>query len=140
MPGDSAHCKRFAERQHSHFGTKVQCNMTSDLMAVNYPWVALTACDLSFSSQFADLGFRWYKPHGVSLGKWTTVKWLIGSEESQPLDLKVRLIVDGHAKEFLTSRPTTLTEHLFVVRRAFCVNDRLPDDKVPTTPLPPRFT
>ena len=72
------------------------------------------------------------KPHGVSLGKWITVKWFIGSDESQALDLKVRpLIVDGHAKELVTGPSHDITEHLVVVRRAFRVNDSLPDDKTP---------
>ena len=73
------------------------------------------------------------KPHGVALGKWTTVKWLVGPEESQPTDLKVRsLIVDGHAKEFVTGPQHDITEHLFVVRRAFRVNDNLPGEQAPT--------
>ena len=42
MPRDSHHCKRFAGWQHSHFGTKVQCNVTSDLVAVNYLLSILT--------------------------------------------------------------------------------------------------
>ena len=72
------------------------------------------------------------KPHGVSMGKWTSVKWLIGAEESQAADLKIRpLIVDGHTKEFLTGPQHDITEHLFVARRAFRVNDNLPDDKTP---------
>lgn len=71
------------------------------------------------------------KPHGVSLGKWTTVKWLIGPDEDQPVELKVRpLILDGHATEYVTGPQHDITEHLFVVRRAFRVNDNLPEDKM----------
>jgi len=73
------------------------------------------------------------KPHAVVLGKWTTVKWLIGPEESQPTDLKVRpLIVDGHMKDYVTGPQHDITEHLFVIRRAFRVKDSLPDEKAPT--------
>jgi hypothetical protein len=72
------------------------------------------------------------KPHAVVLGKWTTVKWLIGPEESQPTDLKVRqLIVDGHMKDYVTGPQHDITEHLFVIRRVFRVNDSLPDEKAP---------
>jgi hypothetical protein len=79
------------------------------------------------------LAFAAPKPHAVVLGKWTTVKWLIGPEESQPTDLKVRpLIVDGHTKDYVTGPQHDITEHLFVVRRAFKVNDSLPDEKMPT--------
>lgn len=72
------------------------------------------------------------KPHTVSFGKWITVKWLAGRDESKPLDLKVRpLFVDGRAKEFTAGTPHEITERLFVVRRAFRLNDTLPDDKTP---------
>jgi hypothetical protein len=69
------------------------------------------------------------KPHGVVFGKWIAVKWMIGPEESQPVDLKVRpLIVDGKIKEYVTGPSHEITERLFVVRRAFKVNDNLPDE------------
>lgn len=70
------------------------------------------------------------KPHTIAFGKWTTVKWLIGSNEDQPVDLKIRpLLVDGHAKEFTVGPPHDITERLFVVRRVFRLNDALPEDK-----------
>jgi len=38
--------------------------------------------------------------HINSFGKWTTVKWLVGADENQPVDLKVRaLYVDARLKE-----------------------------------------
>jgi hypothetical protein len=74
------------------------------------------------------------KPHIVSFGKWTTVKWFIGHDENQRLDLKVRpLYVDGHTKEYTIGPAHEITETLFVVRRAFRVNDTLAEDK-PTQP------
>src|ERR1043166_1663040 len=70
------------------------------------------------------------KPHTIAFGKWTTVKWMIGSNEDQPIDLKIRpLLVDGHAKEYTVGTPHDITEHLFVVRRVFRLNDALPDRK-----------
>ena len=76
------------------------------------------------------------KPHVVSFGKWTIVKWFIGHNENQPQDLKIRaLYVDGHTKEYTTGATHEITETLFVVRRAFRVNDILPEDK----PVQPRW-
>jgi hypothetical protein len=70
------------------------------------------------------------KPHTISFGKWTTVKWMIGPNEDQPIDLKIRpLLVDGHTREYTIGTPHDITERLFVVRRAFRLNDALPDDK-----------
>src|ERR1700693_1056073 len=45
------------------------------------------------------------------------------------LDLKVRpLFVDTRLKEYTTGTPHELTDRLFVVRRAFRVNDALPSE------------
>jgi hypothetical protein len=69
------------------------------------------------------------KPHVISLGKWTTVKWLAGADESKPLDLKVRaLYVDTRLKEYTTGAPHEVTDRLFVVQRVFRLNDSLPDE------------
>jgi hypothetical protein len=69
------------------------------------------------------------KPHIISFGKWTTVKWLAGPDESQPVDLKIRpLYVDGRPKEFILGLPHDVTDRLFVVRRAFRLNDALPEE------------
>jgi hypothetical protein len=87
---------------------------------------------LALISLFAATALAVAKPHAVTFGKWTTVKWLIGPEEDQPIDLKVRpLLVDGHIKEYTLDTPHDITERLFVVRRAFRVNDSLPDEKSP---------
>jgi hypothetical protein len=41
------------------------------------------------------------KPHVITFGKWTPVKWLVGPAESKPLDLKIRgLYVDTRLKEY----------------------------------------
>jgi hypothetical protein len=73
------------------------------------------------------------KPHAIAFSKWTAVKWYVGAGDSQPLDLKIRtLYVDGHAKEFTAGPVHDITDHLFVVRRAFRVNDSLPQE--PDTP------
>ena len=72
------------------------------------------------------------KAHAVVFGKWITVKWMIGPDEDQPVDLKIRaLVVDGRVSEYTVGTPHDVTEHLFVVRRVFRLNDALPEDKQP---------
>jgi hypothetical protein len=71
------------------------------------------------------------KPHVVSLGKSSAIKWCVGSNEGKCLDLKVRaLYVDSRVKEFTLGASHDITERLFVVRRAFRVNDSLPGETV----------
>jgi len=73
------------------------------------------------------------RPHVVSFGKTTTVKWYVGSEETKAIDLKVRaLYVDARLKEFTLGQPHEVTDRLFVVQRAFRLNDTLPQDKNPS--------
>ena len=72
------------------------------------------------------------RTHTVAFGKWLPVKWFVAPEKSQPM--KVRsLYVDGKIKEFTIGDPHDVTDRVFVVRRAFRINDTLPDDekKVP---------
>jgi hypothetical protein len=69
------------------------------------------------------------KQHVIALGKWTSVAWNVGAAEDQPLTLKVRaLYVDDRVREFTTGEPHDVTARLFVVRRAFRLNDQLPGD------------
>jgi hypothetical protein len=74
------------------------------------------------------------KVHVITFGKWTTAQWTpgTGAENEKPLPLKIRaLIVDGRVKEYVIGLPHDVTDRLFVVRRAFRVNDSLPDDTSP---------
>ena len=67
--------------------------------------------------------------HTIGFGKWTTIKWCAGPTEDKCLDLKMRaLYVDGSARESTLGASHDITERLFVVRRAFRVNDNLPGD------------
>jgi len=77
------------------------------------------------------------KPHVITFGKWTTVQWLATSgapaAEGNPpvptLSLKIRpLLVDARVKEFTLGSAHDVTDRLFVVRRAFRVNDSLPQE------------
>lgn len=74
------------------------------------------------------------KPHVISFGKWTTVKWFVGPNEDKGADLKVRaLLVDTRLKEFTLGLPHEVTDRLFVVRRAYRMNDSLPEES-PSVP------
>ena len=69
------------------------------------------------------------KPHVVAFGKPISAKWFVGADESQPMEIKVRgLYIDGRLKEFAIGSPHDVTEHFFVVRRAFHFNDSLPEE------------
>jgi hypothetical protein len=69
------------------------------------------------------------KQHVLSFGKWMPVKLFVGPNEDTTLDIKIRsLNVDGRLREFTTGDPHDVTERLFVVRRAYRLNDWLPSD------------
>jgi hypothetical protein len=75
------------------------------------------------------------KSHIIALGKWTTVQLSPGANatDDKPLALKVRpLLVDAHVKEFTLGPAHDVTDRLFVVRRAFRVNDSLPQESPPS--------
>jgi hypothetical protein len=68
------------------------------------------------------------KPHAITYGKWTSAKWP-NATGKKLLELRVRpLFVDTRLKEYTTGAPHELTDRLFVVRRAFRVNDALPTE------------
>lgn len=68
------------------------------------------------------------KPHTVSFGKTITVPWTTGAAE-KILSLKLRpLLVDERVKEFSLSPAHEITDRLFVMRRAFRLNDSLPQE------------
>lgn len=69
------------------------------------------------------------KPHTVTLGKPVPVQLTVGMAEDKTVEITVRsLSVDGKVKEFTTGDTHDVTEHQFVVRRAYRVNDALPED------------
>jgi hypothetical protein len=73
------------------------------------------------------------KPHVIAFGKWTSVQWSPdaspGTADYKPLALKVRpLLIDTRMKEFTLGPAHDVTDRLFVVRRAFRVNDSLPSE------------
>ena len=70
------------------------------------------------------------KIHVITFGKWTAVQWSTGlGTGDKPVMIKIRaLIIDGRVKEYALGTPHEVTDKLFVVRRAFRVNDSLPED------------
>src|SRR5258708_714104 len=73
------------------------------------------------------------KPHVITFGKWISAKWPNATGQKL-LDLKVRpLFVDTRLKEYTTGTPHELTDRLFVVRRAFRVNDALQTTDAPSS-------
>jgi len=79
------------------------------------------------------------KPHVIAFGKWISAKWPNATGQKQ-LDLKVRpLFVDTRLKEYTTGAPHELTDRLFVVRRAFRVNDALPTETANSSSNAPRW-
>ncbi len=73
------------------------------------------------------------KVHVITFGKWTSATWTpgTGASDDNLQTIKVRaLIVDGRVKEYVLGTPHEVTDRLFVVRRAFRVNDSLPDESI----------
>lgn len=73
----------------------------------------------------------WAAPrqHVITFGQWMKVKLFIGPEENKVEEMKVRtLAVDGRIREFLTGDLHDVTDRVFVARRAYRLNDALPED------------
>jgi hypothetical protein len=67
------------------------------------------------------------RQHTVFLGKWRTVELRSESGTAQPATVR-ELLIDGRLREYLTGPPHEVTERLFVVRRAYRMNDNLPEE------------
>src|ERR1051326_5835583 len=62
------------------------------------------------------------KPHVIAFGKWMSIKLLSSNAEA-----KIRpLLIDGQIRVYATGPFHEITERLFVIRRAYRVNDTLP--------------
>ncbi|HVP54109.1 MAG TPA: hypothetical protein VMU45_03865 [Candidatus Eisenbacteria bacterium] len=69
------------------------------------------------------------KPHVLSLGKPTPVKLLLGPSEEKTVTITVRpLYLDTKLKEYTTGPAHDITDRVFVIRRAYRVNDSLPNE------------
>jgi hypothetical protein len=70
------------------------------------------------------------KTHVIGYGKTMAVKLFLGPDEAQTAPMKVRaLMVDAKVKEFVTGEAHEVTDRLFVVRRAYRLNNNLPEEE-----------
>src|SRR5215831_5930151 len=66
--------------------------------------------------------------HSVVLGKPRLVK--LQSDSGKTRDEEIRgLVIDDHVREYTSGPYHDVTDHLFVVRRAYHVNDALPQER-----------
>jgi hypothetical protein len=70
------------------------------------------------------------KVHVISFGKTMAAKLFLGPEEEHTAPMKVRaLYVDAKLKEFVTGDIHEVTDRMFVVRRAYRLNNNLPGNE-----------
>ncbi len=68
------------------------------------------------------------RTHTVSFGPWRTVS--VASDDDPPEPTKVRdLLIDGRSRDYVTGPTHDVTERVFVVLRAYRLNDSLPAEK-----------
>ncbi len=90
------------------------------LLSANLLWMLLIVPAMQAAS----------KPHIITFGKPAPVKLFVGPEETKSLEIRIRaLYVDGKLKEFTTGEAHDITDQMFVVQRAYRVNDSLPEDE-----------
>lgn len=95
-------------------------------MRTKFHTMLLLAC-----ACWCSVAFAASKPHVITFGKWSSVKWYAGAA-GKPVDLKIRaLFVDARIKEYTTGTSHEVTDRLFVVRRVFRLNDALPAEANP---------
>ncbi len=85
---------------------------------------------------FTSFGARAANSHVIAFGKWNIVAYVAesnGSPQSKTITLKIRpLLVDGQVKEFTFGPAHDVTDRIFVVQRAYKINDNLPQDSLAT--------
>ena len=83
--------------------------------------ILLAACCLLLCS-----GAAAAKAHLVTFGPWIKVQLFLGPEADRVQPMKIRsLNIDGHSREFTIDEPHEVTDRVFVVRRAYRMNDAL---------------
>jgi hypothetical protein len=64
--------------------------------------------------------------HLITFGPWLKVHLFVGPDADRVRDMKIRALnLDGRSREFITGDPHDITDKLFVVRRAYRMNDAL---------------
>lgn len=92
-----------------------------------------TVCGLVLLWYAASVSAAAAKSHVIAFGKWVSVHTeaeVMGAGAVEKAEtMKVRpLLVDGRVKEFSFGSAHDVTDRLFVVRRAFRINDNLPQE------------
>ena len=83
----------------------------------------------SFVLSLSVLSYGASKPHVIAFGKAQIVRSYAGMKEENAFDLKIRpLYVDSRLKEYTVGPAHEVTDRLFSIRRAFRLNDSLPDE------------
>src|SRR5579872_113961 len=81
---------------------------------------------------FAYAAYAAASPKTISLGHWTTVKWVTGERTEDTVEIRVRpLLVDNITVEFTMGETHEVTEHQYVVRRIVKLNDALSSESGP---------
>jgi hypothetical protein len=66
------------------------------------------------------------RAHLVTFGPWIKVHLFLGPEADRVEDMKIRsLNIDGRSREFTLDEPHDVTDRVFVIRRAYRMNDAL---------------
>lgn len=94
----------------------------------------LALAGLVWGALFLQNSFAATRIHVIAFGKSMSVPWIADTSlaNDKPLFIKVRaLIVDGQLKEYVLGTAHEVTDRLFVMRRAFRINDSLPGDPAP---------
>jgi hypothetical protein len=89
--------------------------------------VRLLCVFICFLSLFGS-SFAVPKAHTVALGRWRSVEIRTEAGGKQPLRVR-ELIIDGRIREYTTGPAHQVTDRLFVARRAYLINDALPEEK-----------
>jgi hypothetical protein len=84
-------------------------------------------------SSYYNARYKFHRPaskaHVISLGKSTPVKLLLGPSEEQSVSITVRpLYLDTQLKQYTTGPVHDIIDPVFVIRRAYRVNDSLPTE------------
>jgi hypothetical protein len=66
------------------------------------------------------------RSHLIAFGPWLKVQLFVGADADRVQEMRIRsLNIDGHSREFTVGVPHDVTDRVFVVRRAFRMNDAL---------------
>ncbi|HET9742541.1 MAG TPA: hypothetical protein VFQ00_07320 [Terriglobales bacterium] len=80
----------------------------------------------AFALSLSGAAFAASHAHLVTFGPWIRVQLFVGPEADHVQDMRVRsLDVDGKSREFTIGEPHDVTDQVFVVRRAYKMNDAL---------------